>query len=87
MACVAKRKGRYVPDFRDHFGARQWITMPKGTTRAKAEEELRIKLSQVAKGFFFMIPKHHCFQRLPETGWNIRSQTNGQRPRRLMKAT
>ena len=52
MACVAKRRGRYVLDFRDQFGVRQWITMPKGTTEAKAQEELRIKLDQVAKGVY-----------------------------------
>jgi integrase len=52
MACVPKRRGRYVLDFRDQFGVRQWITMKKGTTKAKAEEELRVKLDQVAKGVF-----------------------------------
>jgi integrase len=52
MACVAKRRNRYVLDFRDQFGVRQWITTPKGTTKAKAEEELRRKLDQVKNGVF-----------------------------------
>ena len=30
MACIAKRRERYVIDFYDTYGKRRWITMPKG---------------------------------------------------------
>ncbi len=61
MACVAKRRGRYVLDFRDQFWVRRWITMPKGTKKAKAEEELRNKLVQVGKGVFLSDPQTPLF--------------------------
>ena len=41
MACIAKRRGRYVIDFYDSYSKRRWITMPKGTTKKKATEKLR----------------------------------------------
>lgn len=40
MAKVAKRRGRYVLDFYDQTGKRCWKTMPKGTTKKVAQEEL-----------------------------------------------
>jgi integrase len=44
MACISKRRGRYVIDFYDTYGKRRWITMPKGTTKEKfreVEDQLR----------------------------------------------
>jgi len=55
-----------VLDFRDQFGARQWITLPKGTTRAKAEEELRAKLDQVDKGVFLPDPQTPLFSEVAQ---------------------
>jgi hypothetical protein len=40
MAKVCKRRNRWVLDFYDQHGERQRITMPKGTTKKEAEEEL-----------------------------------------------
>ena len=40
MGCVSKRRDRWVLDFTDQFGKRRWKTMPKGTTKDKAKEEL-----------------------------------------------
>jgi integrase len=34
MACIRKRRGRYVVDYRDSFGVRRWVTCD---TRAEAE--------------------------------------------------
>ena len=41
MACIAKRRGRYVIDFYDTYGKRRWKTLAKGTTKKKAKEALR----------------------------------------------
>ena len=37
MACIAKRRGRYVIDFYDNEGKRQRMTLKKGTTKKKAK--------------------------------------------------
>ena len=37
MACIAKRRGRYVIDFYDTYGKRRWKTLAKGTTKKKAD--------------------------------------------------
>ena len=52
MAKVAKRRGRYVLDFYDHQGKRRWATLPKGTTKKKANEKLREIEDQIAKGVY-----------------------------------
>jgi hypothetical protein len=41
MAKVCKRRSRWVLDFYDQHGKRRWITLPEGTTKAKAKEDLR----------------------------------------------
>lgn len=41
MACIAKRRGRYVIDFYDNTGKRRWKTLPQGVTKKKAREALR----------------------------------------------
>lgn len=50
MACIAKRRDRYVIDFYDNQGKRRWKTLPKGTTKAK--EILRELEDQLAKGIY-----------------------------------
>lgn len=52
MACITKRRGRLVLDFYDQFGVRQRETLPKGTTKTKAREELRDREERVSKGMF-----------------------------------
>ncbi|MBI4527182.1 MAG: hypothetical protein HY695_25590 [Deltaproteobacteria bacterium] len=37
MACIRKRRGKYVVDYRDNLGKRRWITHD---TRKDAEKEL-----------------------------------------------
>jgi hypothetical protein len=41
MACIAKRRGRYVIDFYDNQGKRRWKTFPAGTTKAEVRDHLR----------------------------------------------
>jgi integrase len=55
MACIAKRRGRYVIDFYDQNGKRRWKTLKANTTKTKAKEELRAIEDAIDKGFF--LPK------------------------------
>jgi len=41
MACITKRRDRWVIDFYDPCGKRRWKTLLKGTTKGKAGDELR----------------------------------------------
>lgn len=40
MACVRKRRGRYVIDFYDQYNKRRWETLPQGATLKEANERL-----------------------------------------------
>ena len=40
MACVTKRRGRWILDYYDQHGQRRWKTMAEGTTKEVAEGEL-----------------------------------------------
>lgn len=52
MATIAKRRNRWVIDFYDLQGKRRWKTMPKGTTKGKAREELRNIEDQLSSGTY-----------------------------------
>ncbi len=52
MACIAKRRGRYVIDFYDHQGKRRWITLPVGSRKKDARDKLREIEDQVGKGVY-----------------------------------
>lgn len=52
MACITKRRGRWVLDFYDQFGVRQRETLPKEATKKKARDELRDREERVSKGMF-----------------------------------
>lgn len=52
MACIVKRRNRWVIDFYDHQGKRRWKTMPKGCTKKKAHEALRDIEDQVKRGVY-----------------------------------
>ena len=52
MACISKRRSRWVLDFYDQHGKRQRPALPEGTTKGQAKEELRAIEEMVAKGIF-----------------------------------
>ena len=52
MACIAKRRNRYVIDFYDNQGKRRWKTLPKGTTKKKAKEGMREIEDQISRGIY-----------------------------------
>ncbi|MBW2132012.1 MAG: site-specific integrase [Deltaproteobacteria bacterium] len=52
MACVTKRRGRYVIDYYDNQGKRRWETLKKGTTKKKALDRLREIEDQLSRGTY-----------------------------------
>lgn len=50
MACVRKRRGKWIIDFYDQFGKRRWETV--GPNKKKAEEKLAKRLLEVGKGTY-----------------------------------
>jgi integrase len=83
MACISKRRGRWVMDFYDQHGKRQRVTLPEGTTKTQAREELRAIEEMVAKETFLPAKKTPLFSevakdwldfkkpRLRETIWEV----------------
>ncbi len=54
MACVRKRRGKWVIDFYDQFGDRHWETV--GTNKKEAEELLSERILEIGKGDY-TVPK------------------------------
>jgi len=52
MACITKRRGRYVIDFYDNKGKRNRQTLKKGTTKKAAKDKLREIEDQLSKGIY-----------------------------------
>ena len=52
MACVTKRRGRYVIDFYDNQGERKRKTLKDGVTKARAREILRDIEDNLARGLY-----------------------------------
>ena len=52
MACITKRRNRYVIDFYDNQGKRKRKTLKAGTTRGRARELLRDIEDKLAKGLY-----------------------------------
>jgi integrase len=60
MACVSKRRDRWIVDFTDLNGKHRWITMPDGSTKKKAIDKLREIEDQIARRVYLpeqSIPK------------------------------
>jgi len=62
MAKVSKRRGGYVLDFYNHEGKRVWKTMPKGTTKKTAQEELSKILERLKLGKYIHSKKIPTFK-------------------------
>jgi len=52
MACIAKRRNRWVIDFYDNKGKRRWQTLPEGSTKTDARRVLREIEDKIDKGIF-----------------------------------
>ena len=75
MACIAKRRGRYVLDYYDNRGKRRWQTLPKGTTLKQAKGKLREIENQLAKGIFIPIREVPTFKNVAED-WLLYKKAN-----------
>ncbi len=75
MACIAKRRGRYVIDFYDNQGKRRWKTLPQGTTKKKAREVLRDIEDQLSKGTYLTDKKIPTFKEVAED-WLVYKKPN-----------
>jgi len=70
MACIAKRRERYVIDFYDNQGKRNRQTLKKGITKKKAKEKLREIEDQLAKGLYIPETKIPTFKQVAEDWLN-----------------
>ena len=61
MACIAKRRDRWVLDFYDQRGERQRLSLPEGTAKGQAKEALREIEDAVAKGIYLPSKKTPLF--------------------------
>ena len=64
MACISKRRGRWVIDFYDQYGKRRWKTLPEGTTKGQAKNELRAIEDLLSKGVYLPHAKTPTFSEL-----------------------
>lgn len=83
MACISKRRDRWVLDFYDQHGERQRLSLPEGTTKGQAKEALREIEDAVNKGIYLPSKKTPLFSevaqdwleykrsRLRETTWEV----------------
>ena len=66
MACITKRRDRWVVDFYDQDGVRRWKTLKKGTTKAQAKEDLRSIEDQVSRGCYTPLSKVSTFKEVAD---------------------
>jgi integrase len=83
MACISKRRDRWVLDFYDQHGERQRLSLPEGTTKGQAKDALREIEDAVNKGIYLPSKKTPLFSevaqdwleykrsRLRETTWEV----------------
>ena len=72
MACVSKRRGKWVCDYRDPDGVRHWETFE---TRKAAEQELAKHVTAIKDGNF-TAPNYRCtvLDAYARAGWSSRSR-------------
>jgi len=61
MACVRKRRDRWVVDFYDQRGKRRLKTLPKGATKKEASKEMQRIEKEVSNGIFLPPKKTPVF--------------------------
>jgi integrase len=64
MACISKRRNRWVIDFYDNQGKRRWKTLPKGTTKKKARDAMRDIEDLLAKGIYLPDKRIPTFEKV-----------------------
>jgi len=64
MACISKRRDRYVIDYYDNQGKRRRKTLKKGTTKKAAKEKLRDIEDRLSKGTYIPDTKIPTFAKV-----------------------
>ncbi len=67
MACISKRRGRWIIDFYDQYGKRRWKTLAEGATKGQAKEELRAIEDMLTKGVYLPHTKTPTFAEVART--------------------
>ena len=75
MACIAKRRGRYVIDFYDNHGKRRWKTLPKDARKKDAHKTLRDIEDQLMKGVYLPAKQIPTFNEVAKD-WIIHKKVN-----------
>lgn len=65
MACVKKRRGKWVLDYRDQNGVRRWETLKDGT-RKDADALLAQRMQEVGRGDYRPIAEEKTFEELKD---------------------
>ncbi|NLD38803.1 MAG: site-specific integrase [Desulfatiglans sp.] len=66
MACIKKRRGRWVIDFYDQHGKRRWSTLKEGATKTEANKVMQDILKQVDHGSYLPDKKIPSFEKVAE---------------------
>lgn len=66
MACVRKRRDRWILDFYDQDGVRRWKTMPEGTTKSEANEELGKLEKKIRQGAYTPVKELPVFSKVAD---------------------
>ena len=74
MACIAKRRGRYVLDFYDNQGERRRNALPKGTKKKDANKSLRDIEDLLEKGVFVSSREIPTFEKVAEDWIDFKKQ-------------
>ena len=75
MACIAKRRDRYVIDFYDSTGKRRRKTMPKGSRMKDAKKALRKVEQLLEQGVFIPSKQTPNFKQVAED-WILQKKVN-----------
>ena len=74
MACVTKRRDRWILDYYDQHGKRRWKTLPKGSTKKEAKEILKGIEDKVNKGVFIPNKKIPTFAEVADMWLEVKKQ-------------
>lgn len=66
MACIKKRRGRWVIDFYDQHGKRRWRTLKEGATKTEANKVMQDILKQVDHGSYLPDKKIPSFEKVAD---------------------
>lgn len=72
MACISKRRNRWVIDFYDNQGKRHWKTLPAGTTKSEAKKVLRDIEDKIDKGIYIPLRNLPFFSEVADVWLKIK---------------